>query len=94
MKTHGQLSSFETVGARLSRSGFLARIAWLHSAVADWIGTAADYYAAAALYKQLSNLADAELKRRGLSRENLARDVIATCDRTAHSAEKFGQPRS
>ena len=36
-----------------------------------------DYYAAAALYEQLSALSDAELTRRGLSRATLARDVCA-----------------
>ena len=55
------------------------------SSIATWIGdsitTAADYYAAAAMYEQLSKLSDAELQRRGLSRHTLARDVIAArCD--------------
>ena len=43
--------------------------------------TCADYYAAAALYEQLRGLSDAELRRRGLSRDSLARDVCRTCDR-------------
>jgi hypothetical protein len=41
---------------------------WLRTAkakVATWIETAAAYYAAAALYEQLSRLSDAELERRG-----------------------------
>jgi hypothetical protein len=38
----------------------------------------ADYYAAAAIYEQLSRLSDAEPHRRGLPRENLARDVLET----------------
>jgi hypothetical protein len=41
----------------------------------------ADYYAAAAIYEQLSALSDAELARRGLSRATLAREVQAACDR-------------
>jgi len=97
MKVHEQISSFETVEAKSSRSRFFAGIARLHSGVADWIETAAGYYAAAAMYEQLSNLSDTELKRRGLSRENLARDVIATCDRAALSAIDSGKadiPRS
>ncbi len=49
--------------------------------VADWITTAADYYQAAAMYEQLSRLSDAELKRRGLSRATLARDICHACDR-------------
>jgi hypothetical protein len=50
-------------------------ISSLGARVADWITTAADYYAAAAVYEQLSRLSDAELNRRGLSRATLARDI-------------------
>ena len=57
-----------------SRAGFF--IAWLNAC--------ADYYAAAAIYEQLSKLSDAELHRRGLSRETLVRDAFQSCDRTAH----------
>ena len=49
--------------------------------VATWVQTCADYYAAAIMYEQLSGLSDAELHRRGLTRENLGRDVCAACDR-------------
>jgi hypothetical protein len=59
----------------------LDRIASLGTRIADWLATAADYYAAAAIYEQLSRLSDAELQRRGLSRANLARDVCRACDR-------------
>jgi hypothetical protein len=52
--------------------------------VATWVRTCADYYAAAALYEQLSRLSDAELHRRGLSCEHLGREVCAACDRAAH----------
>ncbi len=45
-----------------------------------WIKACGDYYAAAALYEQLSALSDAELTRRGLSRATLARDVCAAYD--------------
>jgi hypothetical protein len=57
---------------------------WIGSAarrIATWADTCADYYAAAAMYEQLSALSDAELARRGLSRATLARDVRAACDR-------------
>ena len=47
---------------------------WAKAAV--WFRTCADYYHAAAAYEQLSGLSDAELRRRGLSRETLARDVV------------------
>ena len=42
----------------------------------------ANYYAAAAIYEQLSRLSNAELHKRGLSRDTLARDVFHSCDRT------------
>jgi hypothetical protein len=51
--------------------------------VAMWANTCADYFAAAAIYEQLSGLSDAELHKRGLSRDTLARDVCECCDRTA-----------
>jgi len=40
-----------------------------------WAANLADNYAAAAAYDSLSRLSDAELKRRGLSRDILARDL-------------------
>jgi hypothetical protein len=48
-----------------------------------WASSCADYYAAAAMYDQLSRLSNAELHKRGLSRDMLARDVCQSCDRTA-----------
>jgi hypothetical protein len=51
---------------------------WIRSAglrIVRLMTTCADYYAAATLYEQLSALSDAQLKRRGLSRDILARDV-------------------
>ena len=56
-------------------------LALLWSRVADWARTCADYYDASGTYEQLSRLSDAELQRRGLSRESLARDVIDACER-------------
>lgn len=41
----------------------------------EWIGVAVNHYRAAAAYEQLSQLSNAELHRRGLSRDTLARDV-------------------
>jgi hypothetical protein len=49
-----------------------------------WMSACADYYAAATMYEQLSKLSNAELRRRGLSRDTLARDVCQCCDRRAH----------
>jgi hypothetical protein len=51
--------------------------------ISDWLATAADYYAAAALYESLSRLSDAELHRRALSRATLARDVCQLYDAAA-----------
>jgi hypothetical protein len=51
--------------------------------IATWADTCADYYAAAAMYEQLSALSDAELIRRWLSRTTLAQDVRAACDRSS-----------
>ncbi len=59
---------------------------WLKSMgqhISVWATTCADYYAAAALYDELRGLSDAELQRRGLSRDTLARDTCAACDSTA-----------
>jgi hypothetical protein len=47
----------------------------------QWFGTCADYYAAAALYEDLARLSDDELKRRGLDRATLARDICSICER-------------
>lgn len=49
--------------------------------VAEWIGTAADYYSAAGMYEQLSGLSEVELHRRGLSRADVARAACVACDR-------------
>ena len=48
-----------------------------------WADSCANYYAAAAIYEQLSKLSNAELHKRGLSRDTLASDVFQSCDRTA-----------
>jgi hypothetical protein len=54
------------------------RLRSVGSWLVTWLDTRADYWAAAAMYQQLSVLSDAELDRRGLSRATLARDVAAT----------------
>jgi hypothetical protein len=59
----------------------------LRAHVATRVRTCADYYAAAALYEQLYRLSDAELHRRGLSREHLGREVCAACDRAPAHGE-------
>jgi hypothetical protein len=62
---------------------FASRIKSIGGRVATWADTCANYYAAAAMYEQLSALSDAELMRRELSRATLARDVCAACDLSA-----------
>jgi hypothetical protein len=59
-----------------------------HSAFASWwwgltawAEACADSYAASAMYEDLSRLSDAELRRRGLNRESLVRDVFMFCGR-------------
>lgn len=55
-------------------------LASLWSGLAAWVRACGDAYVASAIYEDLSRLSDAELKRRGLSRENLARDVFKSCE--------------
>ena len=57
------------------------RLRPLASWLVTWRDTCADYYAAAAMYEQLSALSDAELARCGLSRTTLARDLCAAIER-------------
>jgi hypothetical protein len=53
--------------------------------VAEWLRACADHYAAAALYEQLNRLSDAELHRRGLSRNALARNIFDSVERKGRS---------
>jgi hypothetical protein len=64
-----------------SRSALANRVSALGARVADWLATAANYYAAAAVYEQLSRLSDSELRRRELSRATLASDICQAFDR-------------
>jgi hypothetical protein len=80
MTTHDQ--TFSTAFAPSKPAGSFAN--WIKAIgvrIAAWADTCADYYAAAAMYEQLSALSDAELSRRGLSRATLAGEVRAACDR-------------
>jgi len=47
----------------------------VYRSVSIWVETCVEYYEAAAMYEDLRRLSDAELRRCGLSRETLARDV-------------------
>jgi hypothetical protein len=53
--------------------------AWLNSTtkvMGAWIGACADASAAAALYDELRKLSGAELRRRGLTRDTIARHAF------------------
>lgn len=58
--------------------GFLEAVS---QRIAAYARACADYWSAAAVYEDLRRLSDAELCRRGLSRDTLARDVFAACDK-------------
>ena len=55
----------------------------LTKGIASWVQSTADLWAAAALYEALRRLSDAELHKRGLSRDTLARDVFQSSDHIA-----------
>ena len=63
-----------------SQQSLGARFGAFKTNLAAWIETCVAYYEAAALYDQLSGLSNAELHRRGLSRETLARDICDACE--------------
>jgi hypothetical protein len=81
MTIHDRILSAETLATGEPAWTLSNWIRRLGRRIVTWIDTCADYYAAAAMYEQLSALSDAELGRRGLSRTTLARDVRAACDR-------------
>jgi hypothetical protein len=56
-------------------------LASLWSGLTQWVETCAAYYDAAATYEDLARLSDAELERRGLSRDTLAREACSICER-------------
>jgi hypothetical protein len=68
-------------GAAATDGGKPSALASLWSDLGQWIRTCADYYDAAAAYEDLARLSNAELDRRGLSRDTLARDICSTCER-------------
>ena len=72
-----ELAPLGTGGFSLGR-----RLASIGRSIRAAIEAMADHYAAMVMYEGLSRLSDAELTRRGLSRDSLARDVRASCDRT------------
>jgi hypothetical protein len=72
-----RISPVRTVFVKSALLELHSRFFNLLGAVIAWVHAAADYYAAAAMYEDLSRLSDSELTRRGLSRDALARHVRA-----------------
>ena len=83
MTVSEHFSGVDAVPPTETAASLSSSIKSLAQRVTMWANTCADYYAAAALYEQLSGLSNAELHKRGLSRDTLARDVCESCDRTA-----------
>jgi len=79
--TQKQLLTHESVGGSIGWAS--ASLQLLGPSIVRWVNACADYYAAAALYEHLRGLSDAELQRRGLSRQTLAQDVCVSFERTA-----------
>jgi hypothetical protein len=77
------LSGFDAVPTSETAASLTRSIKSVAQRVSMWANTCADYYAAAAMYEHLSGLSNAELHKRGLPRDTLARDVCQSCDRTA-----------
>ena len=78
------IAGIDTVPATETAASLSSSIKSLARFVTTWANSCADYYAAAAMYEQLSKLSNAELNKRGLSRDTLAQDLCQSCDRTAH----------
>jgi hypothetical protein len=57
------------------------RAAWQR--IVEYARVCARYHAAARLYEELRGLSDAELQRRGLCRDTIAREICAGFDRSA-----------
>jgi hypothetical protein len=61
--------------ATATDAGKRSELAVVWPDLGEWLRTCADYYEAAGAYEDLVRLSDAELARRGLSRDTLARDL-------------------
>ena len=66
-------SETATTPATMANRGTPSRARGIMAHLAEWIETCSRYYGAAATYEELSRLSDAELARRGLSRDTLHR---------------------
>jgi hypothetical protein len=77
------VSGIDVVPSTEQAASLFGSIKSLARFLKTWAESCADYHAAAAIYEQLSKLSNAELHKRGLSRDTLARDVLQSCDKTA-----------
>jgi hypothetical protein len=77
-----QFSGVDALSSTEKSASLSSSIKSLARFLVTWVNSCADYYAAAAMYDQLSKLSNAELHKRGLSRDTLARDLCQSCDRT------------
>jgi hypothetical protein len=87
MNMHNNIVEASEVAVSQQHRGLLRRSG---AHIAAWVRTCAAYFNAAGTYEELSRLSDAELARRGLSRETLARQA---CDAaTATRRTDIGSP--
>jgi hypothetical protein len=75
MTTHEASCPTATFAAERAASLFNL-VKSLIKGIASWVQSTADLWAAAALYDALRGLSDAELHKRGFSRDTLVRDVM------------------
>jgi hypothetical protein len=74
MTTHEASCPAATPAAESAASLFNG-VKSLTKGIASWVQSTADLWAAAALYDALRGLSDAELRKRGFSRDTLVQDV-------------------
>lgn len=74
---------------RATQSSLSSVLRWVCAWLATVVRTCAAHWAAAAAYEQLSGLSNAELNRRGLSRDTLARDLSEGAHQQASGRERL-----
>ena len=74
---------FEQNSGKLAKPAFgpASGVMAVWRCIADYAAVCARYHAGARLYEELARLSNAELRRRGLSRDTIAREICAACDR-------------
>lgn len=78
-----ELGSVDRYTTRVPVTSALHRTSAVVRLLQTWLRTAFEFYWVAEEYEELSRLSDAELHRRGLSRESMARDVIKSATEKA-----------